>query len=80
MAPVVVPEKSHKAYLTIFGQIMNLMPNTFLQANDAVTAVIDSCYSYNFSLKISNFLHLAKKQRTTYFVKDFSWFAKFPFN
>ena len=30
LAPTVVPEKSHKAYLTIFSQIMNLMPYTFL--------------------------------------------------
>ena len=30
VAPAVVPEKSHKAYLTIFSQIMNLMPYTFL--------------------------------------------------
>ena len=36
LAPTMVPEKSHKAYLTIFSQIMNLMPYTFLQANDVI--------------------------------------------
>ena len=32
-APAVVPEieGSHKDYVTIFSQIMNLMPNIFLQ-------------------------------------------------
>ena len=49
-----------------------------------VTAVIDSCYSYNISLKVSNFLLLAKKKNlsneTAYLVKDFSLFADFPFN
>ena len=42
--------------------------------------MIDSCDSSSISLKVPNFLLLAKKQKTTYFVKDFSWFAKFPFN
>ena len=36
VAPTVIPEKSHKAYLTIFSQIMNLMPNTFLKANNVI--------------------------------------------
>ena len=36
VAPTVVPKKSHKTYLTIFSQIINLMPYTFLQANDAI--------------------------------------------
>ena len=46
----------------------------------AVTAMIDSCDNSSISLKVPNFLLLAKKQKTTYFVKDFSWFAKFLFN
>ena len=34
----VVPETkgSHEDYLTIFSQIINLMANTFLQANDVI--------------------------------------------
>ena len=39
VALVVVPKKSHKAYLTIFSQIMNLMPYTFLQANDVIRMI-----------------------------------------
>ena len=50
----------------------------------AVTVVIDNYYSYNINLKVPNFLLLAKKQNpsneTTYFVKDLSLFAIFPFN
>ena len=50
----------------------------------AVTAMIDSCNSSSNTIKVFNFLLLAKKQNptneTTYFVKDFSLFAKFPFN
>ena len=50
--------------------------------HSAVTAVIDSYYSYNINLKTFNFLLLAKKQSltngTTYLVKDFSLFAIFP--
>ena len=46
--------------------------------------MIDSCYNYNISLKVSSFLLLAKKQNlsneTIYHVKDFSLFANFPFN
>ena len=43
VALVVVLEKSHKAYLTIFSQIMNLMPNTFLQANDVIQMTSSNC-------------------------------------
>ena len=45
VAPTVVPEKSHKAYLTIFSQIMNLMPYTFLQANDVIRMTSSNCNS-----------------------------------
>ena len=45
LASTVVPEKSHKAYLTIFSQIMNLMPYTFLQANDVIRMTSSSCNS-----------------------------------
>ena len=45
VAPAVVPEKSHKAYLTIFSQIMNLMPYTFLQANDVIRMTSSNCNS-----------------------------------
>ena len=65
VAPAVVPEKSHKAYFTIFSQIMNLMPNTFLQEND-VTAITSVLKSQTF------FFWAKKKQKTTYFIKDFS--------
>ena len=47
VAPAVVPEKSYKAYLTVFSQIMNLMPNTFLQANDVIQMTSSSCNSYD---------------------------------
>ena len=44
----------------------------------------DSSNNSSNSIKGSNFLLLAKKQKptneTTYFVKDFSLFTKFPFN
>ena len=43
VALVVVPEKSHKVYLTIFSQIINLMANTFLQANDVIQITSSSC-------------------------------------
>ena len=36
VAPAVVPKKSHKAYLTIFSQIMNLMLSIVLQAKDVI--------------------------------------------
>ena len=29
-------KRIHEDYLTIFSQMMNLMPNTFLQANDVI--------------------------------------------
>ena len=45
VAPAVVPEKSHEAYLTIFSQIMNLIPYTFLQANDVIQMTSSSCNS-----------------------------------
>ena len=47
VAPTVVPEKSHKAYLTIFSQIMNLITNTFLQANDVIRMTSSSCNIYD---------------------------------
>ena len=58
VALAMVPEieGSHKDYLTIFGQIKNLMPNIFPPSKrthfkcpqPAVTAMIDSCdSSYN---------------------------------
>ena len=47
VALAVVPEKSHKAYLTIFSQIMNLMPYTFLQANDVIRMTSSNCNSYD---------------------------------
>ena len=47
VAPTMVPEKSHKAYLTIFSQIMNLMPYTFLQANDVIRMASPNCNSYD---------------------------------
>ena len=50
--------------------------------HSTVTAVIDSCYNYNISLKVSNFLLPAKKQNpsneTTYLVKNFSLLLIFP--
>ena len=85
VASTVVPEieGSHKDYLTIFSQIMNLMPSFVLQAKDVInqlwqlwlTAVTVAPAPLSFKLS-----SLAKKQKTTYFVKDFSLFAKFPFN
>ena len=45
VAPAVVPEKSHKVYLTIFSQIMNLMPYTFLLANDVIRMTSSNCNS-----------------------------------
>ena len=45
VALVVVPEKSHKVYLTIFSQIMNSMPYTFLQANDVIRMTSSNCNS-----------------------------------
>ena len=45
VALAVVPKKSHKAYLTIFSQIMNLMPYTFLQANDVIRMTSSNCNS-----------------------------------
>ena len=45
IAPAVVPEKSHKTYLSIFSQIMNLMSNTFLQANDVIWMTSSRCNS-----------------------------------
>ena len=44
---VVVPKKSIKTYLTIFSQIMNLMPNTFLQANDVIRMTSFECNSHD---------------------------------
>ena len=39
VAPTMVPkiEVSHKDYLTIFSQTMNLMPNIFLQVKDLIS-------------------------------------------
>ena len=45
VAPVVVLEKYHKTYLTIFSQTMNLMPYTFLQANDVIRMTSSNCNS-----------------------------------
>ena len=45
VALTVVPKKSHKAYLTIFSQIMNLMQYTFLQANDVIRMTSSNCNS-----------------------------------
>ena len=87
VAPTVVSEKkgSHKDYLTIFSQTMNLMSNIFPPSKRShfrwhhLTA--NTCDS---TIKSLTFLLLAKKQNltneTTYFVKDFSLFAKFSFN
>ena len=62
VAPAVVPEKSHKAYLTIFSQIMNLMPNTFLQENDvtAITSVLKSQTFFFWAKKNKRLLILSK--------------------
>ena len=57
---------------------MNLMPKDVIQMTSS------NCNSCDNNIKVSNFLLLAKKQKptneTTYFVKDFSLFAEFPFN
>ena len=84
----VIPKEtreSHEDYLAIFSQTMILMPNIFSFKQDVIWMIsfsFDSCYSYNISLKASNFLLLTKKQSpingTTYLVNDFSLFANFP--
>ena len=61
------------------------MPNIFLKAKDVIQITSSDNYnSCSNSIKVSNFILLAKKQNptneTTYFVKDFSLFAIFPFN
>ena len=47
MAPAVVPEieGSHKDYLTIFSQTMNLMPNIFSSKQDVIWMTSFSCNS-----------------------------------
>ena len=90
VAPVVVPEieESHKDYLTIFSQTMNLMPNIFPPSKRSHFKwhhlTVNSCNSCDNTIKSLTLLLLAKKQNptneTTYFVEDFSLFAKFPFN
>ena len=62
---------------------MNLMPSFDLQAKDVISQlwqlwlIAVTAAPAPLSFKLSS---LAKKQKTTYFVKDFSLFAKFPFN
>ena len=47
MAPTVVPETrgSHKNYLAIFSQIMNLKPNIFSSKQDVIWMISFSCDS-----------------------------------
>ena len=90
VASAMVPEieGSHKDHLTIFIQTMNLMPNIFPSSKRShfkwhhLTA--NSCNSCDSTIKSLTLLLLAKKQNptneTTYFVKDFFLFTKFPFN
>ena len=78
-------EGSHKDYLTIFSQTMNLMPNIFPPSKRSHFRwhhlTTNSCDS---TIKSLTLLLLAKKQNltneTTYFVKKISLFSKFPFN
>ena len=88
LAMVLEIEGSHKNYLTIFSQTMNLMPNIFPPSKRSHFKwhhlTVNSCNSCDSTIKSLTLLLLAKKQNptneTTYFVKDFSLFAKFPFN
>ena len=78
-------EGSHKDYLTIFSQTMNLMPNIFPSSKRSHFRwhhlIANSCDS---TIKSLTLLLLAKKQNptneTTYFAKDFSLVTKFPLN
>ena len=87
VAPVVVSEikGSRKNYLTIFSQMMNLMPSIFPSSKRSHFRwhhlIANSCDS---TIKSLTLLLLAKKQNPTnatiYLIKDFSLFARFPFN
>ena len=88
LAMVLEIEGSHKNYLTIFSQTMNLMQNIFPPSKRSHFRwhhlIGNSCNSCDNIIKSLTLLLLAKKQNptneTTYFVKDFFLFTKFPFN
>ena len=90
VALAMVPEieGSHKDYLTIFSQTMNLMPNIFPSSKRSHFKwhhlTTNSCNNCDSTIKSLTLLLLAKKQNPTneitYFAKDFSLVTKFPLN